>query len=359
MKINFIGYLVVFALVASCSTSVSKTQVYKSYDITFTPIEIQKKINNDLSITIEPIDARKLNSEIFLNTLLDGSYLKEEAYSYYKFFKNVDINNKEQKKLVETLSNLYEQLDDLSIEKNLSKTVSNLLKEKLYQYYALSNPHYGYDGAEDLSISSDNLGEINPYKNNNKYLSLFKIKFDNNSNNINDINLNNFQVISETELLNPFKIDYFENLHSSNDEKMKIIYRMNMPENLRLVNNHSIIKYFATPPINPLNKTLIINYLDNNVQEFKFEVNVEHINKEITFDKYTLKFPENHKYFNIIDDGNSPLLLKENEIYVDRNKSHETIKVISLSVNRYKKKLDLIIKDVVPSQFKSKKINIK
>lgn len=99
--------------------------------------------------------------------------------------------------------------------------------------------------------------------------------FENTENEIKDLKIDNFQVFSYGELLYPFKNSYFENKFKDekDQDKLKTIYRMNMPENVRVVSKQPITKYFSTPALNDENKNLIVNYIkDGKVIDFEFNV---------------------------------------------------------------------------------------
>ena len=77
-----ITILCLLLLTACASKRLKKTVELNYSNVTFQPTELSKKINSNLSLTIEPIDAKKLNNEIFEAFQLDGNYENTLIQSY-------------------------------------------------------------------------------------------------------------------------------------------------------------------------------------------------------------------------------------------------------------------------------------
>lgn len=366
MKSNLIllSFIASSIIISACSTKqLTKTVHVKTTKTQFTPQLISHNLDGKLKLTLEPIDAKNINKEVFNSTNLDGSYSKEQSFSYYQYLTDNKNLSSYERKLKETIIKVFEGIDELYNKKEINLDQSNLFKEKVYTYYILDNLNYGFDGSEVDKVQDDFLGESNPYLSNGKYLSLYKLSFTNSDDQVKDVDIKDFQILSENELLYPFKIDYFEGIysHPKDEQKLRTIYRINMPANIRLVKNQSVSKYFSTPAINLENKKLVINYIkDNNVKDYEFQVKIDEVLKEVKLDQFKirLKNPMPLPHFYIYQYANNNLLLKGYDFFIDRDKQNQKAKLLALYVDRYKGKVNLTITEFSGSESPNKIIKI-
>jgi hypothetical protein len=151
----------------------------------------------------------------------------------------------------------------------------------------------------------------NPFKVNEKYLTTFKVIFTNEMEKIVKISADNLQIISGYEQLAPMRTEYFEKNLSGNSEKLKNIYRMNLPDNLTIAPHQSIIKYFAVPTINLDVKQLMVNFISEE-KVFTFNFNVTNY---LIKNKYIYKGVQLFHKSSLFGDGNLELV-----VFMQRNR---------------------------------------
>lgn len=341
-KLLFLKVISLGFIVTSCSSTLQITDIKKSKEVTFEPKSIAKEIDNNLSLKIEPIDAKSINKEIQNSLSFDGGYSTEKNYSYYSYLNESKKESSSERKLRETIIKLFEQVDNLFKSKQITISQAFKFKEKIYSTLVQQKLDFGYEKPEYNSIIDNVSDNVNPYYSNYKYLSLYKLTFENKESQIKELKIEDFQVFSEGELLYPFKNSYFEN--KLDQEKLKTIYRMNMPDNIRILNSQPIIKYFSTPALNNENQNLIVNYINGEkVVDFKFNVSTREKSTEVKLLQHKIKYVETNGYpnFNIIELNESDYLLKNDKFFLE--KSNENLKLLTLNVDRYREEVKLTI----------------
>ncbi|WP_164112226.1 MULTISPECIES: hypothetical protein [Sphingobacterium] len=365
MKINLL--LVVLCstaiLQSSCGTKkqITKEITYKSFKTNFEPLSVTREIDEGLKLTISPIDAKNINNELFQSSMLDGDYSKEHVTAYYKELNNVDGNSKMGKRPRKMLEKIFSQIDGFHTSGKISRSQAIFYKEKVYTSFILIDKTYGSDGSETELYKKENFAGANPYFSNGKYLSVYKLSFASTADGVKDVNINDFQILSENELLYPFQNTYFENLYEKEQEKLKTVYRINMPESIRIVKNQNVSKFFATPPVNPSKHTLVVNYIkDNSVNEFAFAITSEEQTNVINLDRYSFRFsdsPQTTK-FNIIEAADYSINLKENEFFINRLDASKEFMLKCLSVNWFDGTASLRTQSFTPSNANKRIIKI-
>ena len=341
-KLLFLKVISIGFIITSCSSTLQITDIKKSKEVTFEPKFISKEIDNNLSLKIEPIDARSINKEIQNSLSFDGGYSSEKNYSYYSYLNESKKENSSERKLRETIIKLFEQVDNLFKSRQITISQAFKFKEKIYSTLVQQKLDFGYEKPEYNSIIDNVSDNVNPYYSNYKYLSLYKLTFENKESQIKDLKIEDFQVFSEGELLYPFKNSYFEN--KLDQEKLKTIYRMNMPDNIRILNSQPIIKYFSTPALNNENQNLIVNYINGEkVVDFKFNVSTREKSTEVKLLQHKIKYTKTNGYpnFNIIELNESDYLLKNDKFFLEKN--NENLKLLTLNVDRYREEVKLTI----------------
>lgn len=165
-------------------------------------------------------------------------------------------------------------------------------------------------------------------------MSVFKASFTNNSDTLIKLGINNFQVISENELLNPLKTEYFEKAFDRNSEKLKNILRMNLSDDIIILPKQSIIKYFAVPTLNPSNKGLSIKFLYNNkVYNYDYDLNILSSKESFNFIGVKIKKQKDAITDIVINQQGRIYSLTDNIIYVLENKQTEPLTIYSMKVS--------------------------
>jgi hypothetical protein len=263
-----------------------KTISHNYYNISFLPEQIQKTGLGKVEVTFTPIDAASINRETFEAASRDGNYEKELATAIEKRKSELAGLSKIEKAYVNGKINGIDAISKLEKENLIPSNTAYQLKMRIWY-----GDEYGKNGTEVTSLSdvetyADN---FNPYKINQKYLSVFKVTFENKGNEIEKIRLKELQVVSGEELLYPLGIDYFENNLKEEPEKIKNAYRMNMPEELVLTPSQRITKFIAIPAINPRNENLQIQIIKGkDIVNFDFKVKEQGYSKNYNVESYDI-----------------------------------------------------------------------
>jgi len=239
--------------------------------LTFKPEQVKKNIGINTEVTITPIDAKILNKETSAAAKRDGNYGKEFATLIEKRKVEMPGMSKTEKASLNNIINKFNLVNKLVSSGEMAPEIGFA-----FQYRIIYGPSYGKEGTELVALSEvdESDSKFNPFEINDKYLSVFKLTFENKGKDVEKFNLKNFEVLSGEEQLYPLKNDYFENALKGDIEKVKNVYRINMPDEITLTPNQRITKYFAIPAINPSNTTLVVQHIkDNNVTVYDFQVN--------------------------------------------------------------------------------------
>ena len=335
-----------FFVLNSCASAVQLTETKKVKEVVFRPKVISKEIEGNLKLKIEPIDAKSINEEIQNSLSFDGGYFSEKSYSYYSYLKEDKDLSPSERRLRETMINLFEGIDDLYKSNQISLVQSYLFKEKVYNNLVVKNSNFGSEKPEYNEFKGNVSGDVNPYYSNGKYFSVYKLTFENTEKQVKDIKIDDFQIFSQGELLYPFKNSYFESKFKEEDgqEKLKTIYRLNMPDNIRILNNQPIVKYFSTPALNNENQNLVVNYIDDgNVVDFTFDVTTKEILTDVNLFPYQIEYKKFDSFlnFNIIKVDNRDYLVKKDKFYLEKN--DEIVELLTLNIDSYRKKVNLSV----------------
>jgi len=354
MKINFLA-LSALLLLGSCGVKKDTIVTYtESYSTEFTPNFLEKNLEDDLKLKIEPINGSDLNREFYLNSNLDGNYSKESSFSYFNFINNSTSSDRKS----ESIKRLFNKLDELVLNDELSKYQASLFKEKIYTYFILDTSNYGFNGSENFSASNEILTEFNPYYSNKKYLSVFKMTFENASSDIKQISIKDFQVFSKDEVLHPFSNEFFDKQFSSekDQDKLKQIYRVNMPDVLRLLKNQPTVKYISTPALNIGNQKLVVNFIkgDKSV-DYTYNVEVKKKKEEVRLNSYGIKYKLINGYpnFNIYSYEDFNILMNSDKIFINEKFDSETHYIYTLNVDFKRGDLKLSKTKFIPSEQKN------
>lgn len=356
--------LIIFSLLIlnSCAPKRLKKTVELSYsNVIFKPSELSKKVNSNLTLKIEPIDAKKLNNEIFEASRLDGSYEKTLIQSYiYQEEVKQSLNFEEKRKLEIAMS--IDNFLNKAGSDNIPESVIINFKEKILNSYLLGKS-FGFNGSEVSYFRGNERYKIlNPYNNNNKYLSLFKLTFKNSGNGIEEIESRNFQILNNNELLYPFKNLYFED-NLKGQESLKFIYRMNLPDNLRIVSGQTVVKYISIPALNTEYKNLVVNYIVNDKTiDFPYELTVETKNEVENFLGFQImqsQYTGNFRYYYVIKTDDTIFPLESNFFFINEKNMHQPISIYKLTIDAHNNKHSIFKNTFIPSEIVDGKVKMK
>ncbi|MFH1118869.1 MAG: hypothetical protein V1775_03545 [Bacteroidota bacterium] len=349
-----------------------KTISHNYYNITFSPEQIQKPGLGNVEVTITPIDAASLNPETFEAASRDGNYEKELVTAIEKQRSELHGLSKAENAYFNGKINGIDAVSKLEKENLIPANTAYQLKFRIWY-----GEEYGNNGTEVTSLSdietfADN---FNPYKINEKYLSVFKVTYENKGNEIEKFRLKELQVVSGEELLYPLGIEYFENSLKGDPEKIKNAYRMNMPEELVLTPRQRITKFIAIPAINPKNANLQIQIIKGNeILNFDFEVKEHPSSKNYIVESYDILTsgiddPYQYLYFAVSYQNGVSYATKGSRIFVNEEKKSTPVSIYAVAISstnfkaRTAQKVNFRFSDekknrvVVPFESKRKKGN--
>jgi len=341
MKIILTSVIVFLGVLSACSPTKPPTTIKVqrvSQDLNFIPKKISKTTFGSLDITVIPIDAKQMDIISYdASVNSDGNYGKQAVLA--TLIENSLNNNrlsKQDRRNLELKKEVLKYIDMLKSKNTVSEEVSEELKRKVYY-----ENDYGLNGLEDGSVSADAPDKLNPYKINNKYLSVFEVVIENSGANVEKLNIDEFMVITGFEQLVPLKTEYFEKLFSENksdQEKVKNVYRFNLANQTVIPPKQKIIKYIAVPSIKSQNNKLELKIIrENSVTNFEFLVEETNLSNEVILDKFNFLDTQNTSTSGfdavVIKFGNKPIALKEGDYFIDRDFNTKLLDIYSLSID--------------------------
>jgi hypothetical protein len=286
VKNYLLGIMTVFFLVGCAPKISNKIIEHAYYNLTFSPEKVTKTGPGKVEITVMPIDAASINRETFEAASRDGNYEKELAIEIEKRKNELDKLSKAEKAYVNGKINGINAVSKLENEKLIPANTAYQLKMRIWY-----GKEYGRDGTEVASLSDiENYPDnFNPYKINQKYLSVFKVTFENKGDEIEKVSLKDFQIVSGEELLFPLGEEYFKGNLGQEAEKINNVYRMNMPLELSLAPSQRISKFIAIPAIDTRNENLQIQIIKGkDIVNFDFIVKEQFLNKQYKAESYNI-----------------------------------------------------------------------
>ena len=336
MSVNKIWTIIFLFGVASCSPRfIEKTISHDYSNVEFSPKQNKEVLPNGLSITITPVDAKKLDAETFRKASRDGNYEKEFASEVGRAVEaNESVKRSERNKLIELKAEAIAAVDDLVQRGKMQAEVGSLLKLRIWE-----GKSFGQDGSDIKSLSniSNAPSLFNPFFLNGRYLSLFKATFENTSDEIIRIGVDDFQVSLGEELLKPYEPAFFEKAYKENTEKLKSAYRFSMPEKLTITPSQTVTKYLAISSIDRRNEAVTVQYLNEDTfKDFSFSLKLESSTINYTLESYTLDtygFSKGASEFFVvqIEDGGT-LVLEDDTVFIDKNRKDAEVTVFAFAV---------------------------
>ncbi len=336
LSFYFLSILLILSYSCSSGKKVSKKTVSQSYsNLVFSPDVITKQSLNKIEITITPIDAKRLNGETYAAAKRDGNYEREFASIKEQIEVKIKTASKKDKIWLEGQVNAIDYLTKLAKEDKMPIILVRLLINKIVY------GEKGRDGTEIQSLADvDDYPELyNPYKINENYFSVFKISFENTGSEVENVKLKEFQFISGEEQLYPLAANYFENIIEPNSEKIKNVYRMNMPDELIVTLGQKISKYLAIPAINDNYNKLQVQFIrEKKVVNFDFNVNKTRTEKVYNLESFDFIYGKNgdpglRNYFVISYKNNVAYSLKDTRVFVSDEKRMIPASIYAISIN--------------------------
>lgn len=84
-KLLFLKVISIAFILNSCSTTLPLNRTKTIIETSFDPKSVQKEIEKNLNLTIQPINADGINKEILNSLTFDGSYYSETNNKYYGY----------------------------------------------------------------------------------------------------------------------------------------------------------------------------------------------------------------------------------------------------------------------------------
>jgi len=308
-------------------------QVDETYSkVTFTPEAINHEIDTGFEIIVTPIDAKAMNKIAYKTTNYDGNYEKTHSVSTLieDQLRQTNLSKKERKR-IEWRKEIIDFVKEKTNRGEIPRTIGEHLTWKIW------NKTEGTDGTKK-SIGKGYPSLYNPYKVNRKYLSVFKLTFKNTSKKVKRMKLSDLLFNSGYEQLYPYKTSYFEKIYDSEQEKLRIIYRINMPNELLVPPGETVIKYVSIPSLNTATKELDVKLIQEDVtQNFKFNVEVEEQFQETLLEKITFKAEDESKlqvlryYFIIKTPDNQIYIIKDNSLFLPQEIKNERLSLYGIA----------------------------
>lgn len=338
MRYSCLVLLLLLVACAGLKPLPDKTINHVYLNVEFDPISDTKEISPNLSLTVKPIDASSLNSITYNAVFRAGDYEREFVREYFNVERVENLSSSDRRYLENLREKTY-HIQDLIASGEMSEDIGFQLIERMW-----SGRRVGKDGSEiDLITGSKMSAAYNPYYIGNNYLSVFKIFFENNSNQLKTIKFDNFQIASGYEILIPFDVAYFENRLQDDQIKLENVYRYNLTDRLNIAPNQKVEKYIAVPAINQSVENLSVQYIDSTgeVISFSFNVMPERKQYELTLKNFVIDFnsPENTRNFSntfyaIQFENGFTFPLLDNNFYVSRDELRTNVTICATGITR-------------------------
>jgi apolipoprotein N-acyltransferase len=138
--------------------------------------------------------------------------------------------------------------------------------------------------------------------------------------------------------LYPFETSYFEKFYEEEQEILRIIYRLNMPNELVVPPGETVIKYVSIPSLNPTTKGLDVKLIQDDItQSFKFSVNIEEQSQTTLLEEITFKAEDEWKlqvqryYFVIVTPDNRIHIIKDNSLFLPQEIKSKKLNIYGIA----------------------------
>lgn len=325
-------------------------------NVHFLPKLIEKEITKDFFLEIIPIDAKEMNFICYEKTLFGGDYSKEKSVITLI---DEELNNpKLSQGEIFRLNNKKQRINFIN-DKIKSHEIPDLVGNSLIKKLLYINE--GTDGVESKG-GTEWPSTYNPYKIGGRYLSVFKLRFKNQTDKVKTFKSENLVFHSGEEQLKPYTMNYYEDIFSMNVELLKILYRINLPDDFSVPPGQIVTKYIATPSLNTNIPSLVISVLPHDLYS-NFEYSVSTIKENLSTRLRQIHFVAENEfklglikyYFVIFTENDQVIILKDNSIFLSNELLEQKIDVYCLaSVENgfaFDKIIDLKINDHTKNVF--------
>lgn len=174
-KVGLLAGFLYISLSACTTQKAALVQNHSYYNMLFYPKQVQQQMAlGKVDVIVTPVDAKSLNQETFEAAMRDGNYEKEFLIGVEK--RKQELEKEHSSSFIKGITNAIDALNKLERDNAIPKNVAFELKRRI-----LYGNEFGRTGDEIKSFLEEELypDEYNPFKVNNKYLSVFKIIFTN------------------------------------------------------------------------------------------------------------------------------------------------------------------------------------
>jgi len=338
--IKYSFFLLIALMLAACSTTkpLPDKTVNQSYtNIEFTPDHISFDIETDFNLTVTPVDAATLNEITLIAANRAGDYEQEIVREYFNYDDDGSLSSSD----VRYIENLIEVSNVIMSDMRSNQLPQELAHSLLERSW--NGRSVGMDGSEVSSFTdSRHTANFNPFYLNNNYLSVFKLNFKNESNEVKIVQHDSFQIASGNEILYPFTMVHFEDRLKDQGSKLENAYRYNLPNNMNIAPGQSVDKFISVPAISSSTNNLTLQYFkpDNEVVQYEFSLNQIREEFETTLTNFIVS-PMAHKeslavsdfFFSVQLENGNTFPLKSDNFYVPENSTDQTVKICQIQVS--------------------------
>lgn len=287
-SVLYLGILLSTVLVfAGCSSTEpiqDRVVEHRYQNASFTPEAVDEEVTPGLKISVEPVDAGFLNEETYRAAMRDGGYETEYVNMLRTRQRETEGLSGSERRKLERYIDATEQVQDLLSEGAFEDP--DLIRVLLHRLWNGSDS--GNDGSEVERLTDSRfLATHNPYYQNGRYLSVFRLKIENTGNGIASLSRNNLQIQSGSELISPLSMEHFEEVLDRPSTKLDNALRMNMPDALNLPPGANIEKYLAIPAFDTSVDELSVHYMEEeDFDRFEFKVAASSEHREYQLNGY-------------------------------------------------------------------------
>ena len=210
-------------VLAGCKTTLAPVTITKT-EVTVEPKKVEKLIDDNFTMIVEPVDNNEINQECFEFALRSGALVGEATF--------FDTQRKSKR-------NPYILYLDYLVNEGW-------LNRELYNHFLISR-YPGINSSSNYISSGYVTAYFNPFA--NKRLSVIRVCFTNESPEVKKILRSNIIVNSRYEQLSPLSTKYFDTIYKPNTTHYNNVLRMNMPNVLVVPPGQTVVKYIAIPAL--------------------------------------------------------------------------------------------------------------
>jgi len=293
--------------------------------------ETNELVYNDLKLKITPVSTSSLNEKFLSESEINGEF----EYSNYEKSRSSFFLKKRKKKLKKTeFEFLLEGVDWLLQNENINNEEYKYLFQKVVLKYDYTR--------EKEFIDSQKIILCNPYYIGGKYLNVFELEINNETNSYQKYD-KKLLIEAGQLLLQPMSyqkiIEVLKKGNLLNQEKIETLNRYNLPNELIIPPHSKFIKYFATVPVQYNNNDELKISFEGLNSKFKWIIDVEH---DLIDEKYSFfELSTSWSYDNLNSNlgvnfcklnATSNIFYVNGDVYINENNLDDEFEVISISL---------------------------